>query len=346
MSVSADLDLITGGGTNRQRAVLRLVVAGACFVIIVGGLKLAAPIVSVVLLGLLVAQSLSNVPIWLMKKGLKPGLSVLVSILFVLVGGLLLVGLFSISTARLADNLPAYQTRLAALRDNVMVFLGGRGIDVSQIAAFQPLDPNRLLATARVFLGGLASALGTSVLIILIAAVVLYEITEVRVRRQRGEQPTTLAARFDEFTGESRQYIALTGLAGLIQAVFNLVILFVAGVDAPITWAVLFFFLNFIPGVGFLFAVIPPALLALLESGWQSALIVVLGWWFVNLIGDNVIKPRFFVKGLDISITNIVFSVVFWSFVLGPAGAILALPIALSLRRVAASLPGGASAPA
>ena len=346
MSISADLDLITGAGTNRQRAVLRLVVAGACFVIIVGGLKIAAPIVSVVLLGLLVAQTLSNVPMWLMKKGLKPGLSVLLSILLVLVGGLLLVVMFSVSTARLADNLPAYQTRLSALRDNVMVFLGGRGIDVSQIAAFQPLDPNRLLAAARVFLGGLASALGTSVLIILIAAVVLFEITEVRVRRQRGEQPATLAARFDEVTGESRQYIALTGLAGLIQAVFNLVILYVAGVDAPITWAVLFFFLNFIPGVGFLFAVIPPALLALLEKGWQSALIVALGWWFVNLIGDNVIKPRFFVKGLDISFTNIVFSVVFWSFVLGPAGAILALPIALSLRRVAASLPGGASAPA
>jgi predicted PurR-regulated permease PerM len=344
MSITSEVNRITGAVTNRQSAVLRLFVVGACFVIIVAGLKIAAPIVSVVLLGLLVAQTLSNVPMWLMKKGLKPGLSVLLSILLVLVGGLLLVVLFSISTARLADNLPAYQTRLSALRDSLMAFLGGRGIDVSRIEAFQPLDPNRALAAARVFLGGLASALGTSVLIILIAAVVLYEITEVRVRRQRGEQPTTLAARFDEVTGESRQYIALTGLAGLIQAVANFVILLVAGVDAPLTWAVLFFFLNFIPGVGFLFAIIPPALLALLESGWQKALIVILGWWFVNLIGDNVIKPRFFVKGLDISFTNIVFSVVFWSFVLGPAGAILALPIALSLRRVSASLPGATSA--
>jgi AI-2 transport protein TqsA len=339
MSVSSDVDRLTGAVTNRQSAVLRLFIAAACFVIVVAGLKVAAPIVSVVLLALLVAQSLSNVPMWLMKKGLKPGLSVLLSILIVLGGGLLLVAMFSISTARLADNLPTYQARLSALKDNAIAFLAGRGVDVSQIAAFQPLDPNRALAAARAFLGGLASALGTSVLIILIAAVVLYEITHVRVQRQRGEQPTTLAARFDEVTGESRQYIALTGLAGLIQAVFNLVILYVAGVDAPITWAVLFFFLNFIPGVGFLFALVPPALLALLESGWQSALIVVLGWWFVNLIGDNVIKPRFFVKGLDISFTNIVFSVVFWSFVLGPAGAILALPIALSLRRVAALLP-------
>ena len=337
--MTSDVDRITGAVTNQQSAVLRLCVAGACFVIIVGGLKVAAPIVSVVLLGLLVAQSLSNVPMWLMKKGLKPGLSVLLSILSVLGGGLLLVAMFSISTARLADNLPTYQARLSALKDNAVAFLAGRGVDVSQIAAFQPLDPNRALAAAGGFLGGLASALGTSVLIILIAAVVLYEVTHARVLRQRGEQPATLAARFDEVTGESRQYIALTGLAGLIQALVNLVILLVAGVDAPITWAVLFFFLNFIPGVGFAMALIPPALLALLESGWQSALIVVLGYWFVNLIGDNVIKPRFFVKGLDVSFTTIVFAVVFWSWVLGPAGAILALPLALSIKKIAARLP-------
>lgn len=324
---------------ERETRVLRLLLMGACFVIIVAGLKTAAPIVNLVLLGLLVAQSLSNVPMWLTKKGLKPGLSVLVSILSVLAGGLLLVGLFSISTARLVDQLPTYQARLTGLRDNVMAFLSGRGIDVSQITAFQPLDPNQVLATARTFLGNLASALGTSILIILIAAVVLYEITAVRVLHHRGERPGTLAARFDEVTGQSRQYIALTGLAGLIQAVFNLVILLIAGVDAPMTWTVLFFFLNFIPGVGFFIALVPPALLALLEHGWQRALIVVVGWWLCNLIGDNVIKPRFFVKGLDISFTTIVFAVVFWSWVLGPAGAILAVPLALSLKRGAELIP-------
>ena len=331
---------VSSGATNPQSRLLPVLLAGACFVIIVAGLKAAAPIVNLVLLGLLVAQSLSNVPMWLMKKGLKPGVSVLVSILAVLAGGLLLVGLFTVSTARLAEQLPTYQERLSAIRDNVMTVLAGRGVDVSKVAAFQPLDPNRALGAARVFLGGLASALGTSILIILIAAVVLYEITEVRVQHGRGERPGTLAARFDEVTGQSRQFIALTGLAGLIQAAFNLVILLLVGVDAPITWAVLFFFLNFIPGVGFLFALIPPTVLALLEYGWQRALIVVVGWWFVNLIGDNVIKPRFFVKGLDISFTTIVFAVVFWSWVLGPPGAILAVPLALALRRVEGLISG------
>ncbi|HEV2671405.1 MAG TPA: AI-2E family transporter [Gemmatimonadales bacterium] len=321
-----------------------MLLAGACFVIIVAGLKAAAPIVNLVLLGLLVAQSLSNLPGWLMKRGLKPGLSVLLSILLVLAGGLLLVGLFSVSTARLADQLPTYQERLAAIKDKVMAVLAGRGVDVSRIAAFQPLDPNRALAAVGTLLGNVASALGTSILIILIAAVVLYEITAVRVLHHRGEQPSSLVARFDEVTAQSRQYIALTGLAGLIQAAFNLVILLLVGVDAPLTWTVLFFFLNFIPGVGFLFALIPPALLALLEFGWQRALVVVLGWWVVNLIGDNVIKPRFFVKGLDISFTSIVFAVVFWSWVLGPPGAILAVPIALSLKRLAELTPAATRA--
>ena len=324
----------TAGATNQQSRLLPLLLAGAAFVIIVAGLKAAAPIVNLVLLGLLVAQSLTPLPMWLMKKGAKSGASVFFSILIVLAGGLLLVALFSVSTARLADRLPAYQTRFTAVRDNVMTFLTGRGVDVSQIAAFQPLDPNQVLAKARVFLGSLASALGTSILIILIAAVVLYEVTEVRVQSKRGERPGTLAARFDEITGQSRQYIALTGLAGFIQAAVNFVILLAAGVDAPLTWAVLFFFLNFIPGVGFALALVPPAVLALLEYGWQRALIVVVGYWVVNLIGDNVIKPRFFVKGLDISFTTIVFAVVFWSWVLGPAGAILAVPLALSLKRM------------
>ncbi len=330
---------MSGGSTDPQSRLLPVLLAGACFVIIVAGLKTAAPIVTVVLLGLLVAQSLSNVPMWLMKRGLKPGTSVLVSILFVLAGGLLLVALFSLSTARLADRLPIYQARLTAVRDNIMTFLTGRGVDVTQIAAFQPLDPNQILAKARILLGSLASALGTSILVVLIAAVVLYEVTEARVQSKGGERPGTLAARFDEVTGQSRQFIALTGLAGLLQAGVNLVILLAAGVDAPLTWAVLFFFFNFIPGVGFAMALIPPALLALLEYGWQRALVVVVGYWLVNLIGDNVIKPRFFVKGLDISFTTIVFAVVFWSWVLGPAGAILAVPLALSLKRITALIP-------
>ncbi|HUL04102.1 MAG TPA: AI-2E family transporter [Gemmatimonadales bacterium] len=333
------MERITRALNDREAGLLRVLLAGACLVIIVTGLKAAAPIVNVMLLGLLVAQSLTPLPMWLMKRGRAPGVSVAISILIVVLGGLVLVGLFTLSTARLVDQFPTYQAGLATLKDNLTAFLTARGVDVSRIGAFQPLDPNRALAAAKVALSGLASALGTSVLVILIAAVALYEVAAVRALHAKGERPGTLAARFDEVTGQSRQYVALTGLAGLIQAAVNLVILLAAGVDAPLTWAVLFFFLNFVPAVGFLAALVPPAVIALLEHGWQRALIVVGGYWIVNLIGDNVIKPRFFVKGLDLSFTTMVFAIVFWSWVLGAPGTILAVPLALSLKRVADFFP-------
>ena len=322
--------------TDRQASLLRFLVAGACVVIITAGLKAAAPIVTVILLGLLIAQSLSPLPGWLMKKGLQPAASVLLSILFVVAGGLFLVLLFGASTARLVKRLPAYREGLAALRDQVAAFLTTLGVDVSQLPAFHALDPNEVLAAAGTALAGLASALGTSIVIVLIAGVVLYELTRSRTLQVGAVRQTTWASRFDEVSSQSRQYVALTGLAGLVQAGVNLVILVAAGVDAPLTWAVLFFFLNFVPAVGFLVALVPPALLALLEHGWERALIVVVGYWLVNLIGDNVIKPRFFVKGLDLSFTLMVFALVFWTWVLGPAGTVLAVPLALTIKRLSA----------
>lgn len=337
MAVSRDVERMAEALEGRQSRLLRVLLAGACFVIVVAGLKVAAPILNLVLLGALVAQTLSHLPTWLMRKGMKPGGSVLVSILVVITGGLLLVAGFSLSTARLVDKLPGYQTGLVDLRDKAISLLAGRGIDVSQIPILQPLDPARAVGAAKAFLGGLASALGSSILVILIAAVVLYELTVVRTHHDREAVAGSLAARFDAATADSRQYIAITGLVGLMQAAVILVVLLATGVDAPVTWAVLFFFFQFIPGIGVPVALVVPALLALLEHGWQRALVVVIGCWFANLIGDNVIKPRYYVKGLDLSFSSLVFALIFWSWVLGAAGTILAVPLALTLKRLAAA---------
>jgi len=331
---------------TRHLGPLRLLIAGACFVVIVAGLKLAAPLVVLVLLGLLVAQSLSPLPGMLMKRGFKHGSSVLISMLIVLAGGLVLIGLFSVSTARLVDKLPVYQERLSAVRDQAMISLQNRGVDVSQIPMFQPLDPARIVVATKAFLGGLASALGSSLLVLLIAAVVLYEIIVARTLPPSPSGTRSLAAQLDLVTSDSRQFIAITGLVGAMQAGAMLVVLLAAGVDAPLTWAVMFFFFQFIPGIGIPVALLPPTLLALLEHGWERALVVVVGCWVINLIGDNVIKPRYYVKGLDLSFTQLVFAIIFWSWVLGPAGTILAVPIALTMQRVTPLVMGTAPAEA
>jgi AI-2 transport protein TqsA len=95
----------------------------------------------------------------------------------------------------------------------------------------------------------------------------------------------------------------------------------------------LYFFLNFIPTLGFVMALVPPTLLTLLMFGWPRALVVACGLVATNLFVDNVITPRIMKQAVDVSFLTITLSLVFWGFLLGPAGAIVAIPLTLSVRK-------------
>ena len=80
----------------------------------------------------------------------------------------------------------------------------------------------------------------------------------------------------------------------------------------------------------------PPVLssvLALLESGWKVALVVGGGLISINLVADYVLTPIFMKKGVDVSFLEIILSLMFWTLLLGPLGAILAVPLTLSPRK-------------
>jgi AI-2 transport protein TqsA len=79
---------------------------------------------------------------------------------------------------------------------------------------------------------------------------------------------------------------------------------------------------------------IPPFVLALLEFGWTKAIIVVVGYIVINNIVDVVVKPKLMKQGLDISILLIFLSLMFWTWVLGTLGTILAVSLTLLIKRV------------
>ncbi|MCX5907113.1 MAG: AI-2E family transporter, partial [Deltaproteobacteria bacterium] len=183
------------------------------------------------------------------------------------------------------------------------------------------------------FIGGLAQILGDAFLIIFIVAILLFEMADIHHKLARGEDEDSMVGRFGKLSRDTRKYLAIIGWTGLLQAIANVVILLVLRVDYAVTWGVLFFLLNFIPSIGFFFALIPPALVALLDHGWERALMVVIGYWTINFVGDNIIKPKYLKKGLDISFLLVILSLIFWSWVLGAIGAILAVPLTLTIKR-------------
>ena len=98
-------------------------------------------------------------------------------------------------------------------------------------------------------------------------------------------------------------------------------------------WAVLAFITNYIPNVGFLIGLVPPALLALLTLGlprdarWSSPIYCVL-----NFVIQSLIQPRYVGDSVGLATTTTFVALVFWAWLLGPLGALLAIPLTLLVK--------------
>ena len=74
------------------------------------------------------------------------------------------------------------------------------------------------------------------------------------------DRPTVVEA-LAKFAYGTRQYLLVTTVFGFIVAVLDTIALAIMGIPLAITWGVLAFVTNYIPNVGFILGVIPPALL-------------------------------------------------------------------------------------
>jgi predicted PurR-regulated permease PerM len=127
--------------------------------------------------------------------------------------------------------------------------------------------------------------------------------------------------------------VLITAKANFLSASGDTILLLIIGVDFAFLWGVLSFFLGFIPSIGFLLSLIPPMILAFLEFGWQAALAVLLGYWIINGIADNVIKPKFVGVGLNLSPMVVFLALVIWGWPLGLMGALLSIPLTMIVYR-------------
>jgi predicted PurR-regulated permease PerM len=110
--------------------------------------------------------------------------------------------------------------------------------------------------------------------------------------------------------------------------------LLIIGVPLFVTWGVLAFVTNYIPNIGFILGVLPPALIALLDGGVGSMVAVVVVYTVINVVVQTIIQPRFTGDAVGISATVAFASLIFWAYLLGTLGALLAIPATLFLKSV------------
>jgi predicted PurR-regulated permease PerM len=143
-----------------------------------------------------------------------------------------------------------------------------------------------------------------------------------------------IAYALTKFSTGTRNYLVVSTVFGFIVAVLDAGALWLMGVPLPILWGLLSFITNYIPNIGFILGLIPPALLGLLEGGSWLLLWVIVVYTVINFVIQSIIQPKFVGETAGISVTLTVLALVFWGWVLGPLGAFLAIPLTLLVKAV------------
>jgi predicted PurR-regulated permease PerM len=69
-----------------------------------------------------------------------------------------------------------------------------------------------------------------------------------------------------------------------------------------------------------------------LEKGLLMAGVLLVLYSVINNVIESLIAPRFMAEDLGISSLSIFLSLIFWTWVLGAAGALLAVPMSLAVK--------------
>jgi len=304
-------------------------------VILTAGLRAAAGWLNPVLMAGFLALLLQPLTRRL-RNHVAGGVAVALVVLVVVIFGLALVGFVGVSLRQLALEIPGYSKQLQSLAASITGALQARGIDAASYVE-QALQGPEVGRTVLGITGSVATAFGNGVLTLFIFAFMLGSLWEMerRARKEARRDQTSFGARFLLFSQSLRGYLGVRAALGLAAALLNYLLLVVLGVEHALLWGVLSFLLSFVPNIGFTLSVIPPLLLALLEGGWVRAVIVFAGYQVINTVIDNIIGPRFVGRQMQISALLSFLSVIVWTWVLGPTGAILAVPLTVMVRDLA-----------
>ncbi|HEX9252585.1 MAG TPA: AI-2E family transporter [Ignavibacteriaceae bacterium] len=315
--------------------IIQYLLGGAAIVIIIAGLKLGADIINQILLSTLIAICIVPFPEWLTRKGLSKGLAITISLLVVLAGGFLTAVLLTNSITGLVESFPVYEQKLTVLYNEFLIYADRNNLKISEIMETVNISPDKILNIAGGVAQSMTNMISSLFVIAMLLVFIVIEMVDFNVDNSTKKSNKAL---FHNWIGvislDLRKYISITALKGIITAILNLIFLLIMGVDFAFLWALFSFFMNFIPNLGIIFSFIPPALIALIMLGPWQALTVLIAFWLINFIVENVIGPIFMKESLNISLLNSFLSLLIWGWILGMNGAILGVPLTMVVMKI------------
>ncbi len=299
----------------------------AALTIVIAGMRASTNILVPMLLAVFISI-ICSYPLNKMRlRGISKNLSILITVVSVFIIAFLLTLILGTSIGDFSDSMPLYQAKLEELLENIGSKLQRFGIDFDHTEWRQYFDPGVAFGFAETLLKGVRSALTNAFLIGLTVIFILLEIPVI-------DEEDSLASPSSSqiIIQQIQNYFGIKTMTSLVTGVAITIWLLIIGVDYPVLWGLVAFLLNFVPNIGSIIAAIPAVLLALLMNGASVAMLTVVGYVVVNITIGNVVEPRVMGQGLGLRMLVVFISLVFWGWVFGPVGMLLAVPLTMTLK--------------
>jgi len=311
----------------------RILISVAALVIIIAGVSLAQSVVVLFLVSFFLALLGTPAVLWLKEKHIPSVFAVLIVMAGMIVIILLIGVQIGTSFSSFSDNLPALQSRIREQVLGLIVLLKSKGIVVQENFFLDYVNPETIMKLTADLLTGLSSVLSDLVLILLTVTFILLEVSSfpLKLRAVIGD-PKQKFPQFTHFANDMKRYMVIKTLISLATGILIAFWLYILDVDYPILWGFLAFLLNYIPNIGSIVAAIPAVVLAVIQLGFGSAVLVAAGYILVNFVIGNVIEPKVMGRKLRLSTLVVFLSLIFWGGLLGLVGAILSIPLTMTLK--------------
>ncbi len=331
---------------RRRPFALTLLFGAAALTIVLAGMHSARDIITPVFLALVITITVHPIRRALERTRIPEWLA---SVIMLVAAYLLIVVLtlaLAVSMAQLATLIPKYSAEMSKRVAEAGDALSSLGVDEKQIETMvKSIDPGDLVGVVTELLSGTLGVLSNLLFIFTVLLFMAFDTNGTRRSLATlGERyPAPLAA-LRHFAQGTLSYMGVSAVFGFIVAVIDGVMLYLLDVPGAFAWAVLAFVTNFIPNIGFVIGLIPPALIALLADGPGLMVTVIVLYCVINFVIQSIIQPRIVGDTVGLSPTLTFLSLIFWTWILGPLAALLAVPFSLLMRALLVESDPGAAA--
>lgn len=310
-----------------------VIVMVAALVVILYGINQAQAVVTIFLFSIFLSLIATPAVLWLEQKKVPTSVAVFMVMIAMVTLMLVIGGFIGATLSAFSDNVPLYQQRL---REEVLALkplLTSKHIVVTDKVLLEFIDPGPIMGYVVGLLSEIGNALSNILLILLTVTFILLEAYSfpVKIRSILGD-PKRLFPQFTGFVNEMKRYVMIKTLINLIAGTLIVIWLYILGIDFPLLWGFLTFLLLYIPNVGSVIAALPAVLLALVQFGGSTALLVALGYFAVGTLIGNIIEPKIMGQRLGMSTLVVFVSLIFWGSLLGSFGIVLCIPLTLTVK--------------